>query len=33
MKISHATGRPSTAPNGQNEHFGPSSANADNPPI
>ena len=31
----HATGRPSTAPNGQNEplHLGPSSANAYDPPI
>ena len=31
----HATGRPSTAPNGQNEpfHLGSSSANADDPPI
>ena len=31
----HTTGRPSTAPNGQNEllHLGSSSANADDPPI
>ena len=31
----HAKGRPSTAPNGQNEplHLGSSSANADDPPI
>ena len=31
----HATGRPSTAPNGQNEplHLGASSVNADYPPV